>query len=385
MRKQGFDRSFLFATGILLVAGFLIFSSASLGLLARDGAQYSSVAFSQLVLGFGLGSILLFITSRIPYTFWRKYSLYIFIASIIATLLVFIPALGLHAGGARRWIVIAGISFQPAEFLKIGVVIYFAAWLSSVHTKMHLYTFGLLPLLGFLGLTGIIMLEQPDTGTFLVLSSAIIGMYIAAGARLRDLGILFLCLIVGLGILAIARPYVMDRITTFLDPSSDPQGSGYQINQSLIAIGSGGWFGRGYGQSIQKFNYLPEPIGDSVFSVAAEEFGFFGSVTLILMFLFFALRGFGIAARAPNYFGGLLVVGIVILIVSQSFINIGSMLGVMPLTGVPLLFISHGGTALLFALAEVGIILNVSRYAASRKGTLTQFSYALERISKFRT
>jgi cell division protein FtsW len=153
----------------------------------------------------------------------------------------------------------------------------------------------------------------------------------------------------------------MDRVMTFLQPSADPQGSGYQINQSLIAIGSGHWVGRGFGQSIQKFSYLPEPIGDSIFSVAAEEFGFIGSVCILLLFLFFAFSGLKIAARSPDYFGGLVVVGIVILIVSQSFMNIASMLGVMPLTGEPLLFISHGGSAMLFALAEVAIILNISR------------------------
>ena len=149
---------------------------------------------------------------------------------------------------------------------------------------------------------------------------------------------------------------------TFINPLSDVLGSGWQIKQSLIAIGSGEWFGRGFGQSVQKFQYLPEPIGDSIFAVAAEEFGFIGSVLLITLFLFLAFRGFKIAAKAPDSFSGLLTVGIVILIVSQSFINIGSMLGVMPLTGLPLLFVSHGGSALLFVLAEIGIILNISKF-----------------------
>lgn len=146
-----------------------------------------------------------------------------------------------------------------------------------------------------------------------------------------------------------------------LDPSRDALGSGYQIQQSLIAIGSGGIFGRGFGQSIQKFNFLPEPIGDSIFAVASEEFGFIGAVGLISLFLFFALRGFKVVSRVPETFGMLLGVGIITLIISQSFINIGSMLGVLPLTGIPLIFVSHGGTAMLFALAEVGIVLNISK------------------------
>jgi cell division protein FtsW len=188
-------------------------------------------------------------------------------------------------------------------------------------------------------------------------------MALAAGTRLRHIVILGSVLVAGLVILALARPYLLDRVMTFVNPVEDPTGSGYQIKQSLIAVGSGGVFGRGFGQSVQKFHYLPEPIGDSVFSVAAEEFGFVGSVVIIGLFVFFAIRGLHIAARTPDRFGGLTVVGIVILIVTQSFLNIASMIGLVPLTGEPLVFISHGGTALMFALASVGIVLNISRYA----------------------
>ena len=172
-----------------------------------------------------------------------------------------------------------------------------------------------------------------------------------------------------MGILSFAavvhyKPYLQERINTFLNPESDPQGSGYQLNQSLIAVGSGQIFGRGFGQSIQKFGSLPEPTNDSIFAVASEEFGFAGSSTIVLFFLFFALRGFHIAGRAHDRWGRIAVIGIVLLIITQSFINIASMVGLFPLTGVPLLFISHGGSALLFALAEVGIILSISRHRA---------------------
>ncbi len=158
------------------------------------------------------------------------------------------------------------------------------------------------------------------------------------------------------------RPYIMERIKTFMDPGSDPQGSGYQINQSLIAIGSGGWVGRGYGQSIQKFEYLPEPIGDSIFAVYAEEFGFIGSFLLILILAFFTFRGFKIATQSSDLFGMLLVVGFMTLIVAQAFLNIAAMAGIAPLSGLPLPFISHGGTALMATLAIMGIVLNVSKY-----------------------
>lgn len=168
-------------------------------------------------------------------------------------------------------------------------------------------------------------------------------------------------------LLAFSRPYVMDRIMAFVDPSIDPQGSSYQIQQSLIAIGSGGVPGRGFGQSIQKFEYLPEPIGDSVFAVYGEEFGFVGTVILVLLFSFFAFRGYKIATEAPDIFGMLLVVGFITLIVSQAFLNMAAMLSLAPLSGLPLPFISHGGTALLATLVAVGIVLNVSKYQKPRK------------------
>ena len=191
-------------------------------------------------------------------------------------------------------------------------------------------------------------------------------MALAAGMRVRHIFFFCLAVALGLAVLALTRPYLLDRVTTFMHPVGDPTGSGYQIKQSLIAVGSGGWFGRGFGQSVQKFHYLPEPTGDSIFSVAAEEFGFVGSVAIIGLFVLFALRGFHIAARAPDRFGGLTVVGIVILIITQSFLNIASMVGLVPLTGEPLVFISHGGTALLFALAGVGMVLNISRFTTAQ-------------------
>lgn len=358
------DRPFLFTVIVLVVVGFFIFSSASLGLLARDGARFSSVAFNQLFLGIFLGAVALFVTSHIKYRFWRKYSFYIFLFSIATTLLVFVPGIGLEFSGAKRWISIGSLfSFQPAELLKLGFVIYFAAWLSGIRNNIHEWRYGIAPLLILLGIIGAILLSQPDTGTFLVIFTTAIAMFIVAGARWRDLAIIGALSAGAVALLAFMRPYIMERLLTFINPAVDPLGTGYQIQQSLIAIGSGQMFGRGFGQSIQKFSFLPEPIGDSIFAVAAEEFGFIGSFILIALFLALALRGLSIASKAPDYFGGFMVVGIVMLIISQSFINIASMLGVFPLTGLPLLFISHGGSALLFTLAGIGIILNVSKYS----------------------
>ena len=356
------DRTFALIVVILTCAGFVIFSSASLGLLARNGASFSKVALSQLFFGIGLGSLAAYGLSRVQYRLWRKWSLPILILSIVATLLVFLPYIGAEYGGAKRWIHIAGISFQPAELLKIGVVIYFAAWLSSVRERVAEFRYGLLPLFVLLAISGTILLLQPDTDTFIIIAIASLAMYVSAGGSMKHVLLIGCIGLIGIMFLATMRPYIKSRLMTFLNPAADPLGAGYQIQQSLIAIGSGGFSGRGFGQSIQKFQYLPEPIGDSIFAVEAEEFGFIGSMTLIGIFLVFMLRGLRIATHAPDKFGGLLAIGIVILIIANSFLNIAAMLGIIPLSGLPLLFVSHGGTAMLITLAEVGILLNISRY-----------------------
>ncbi len=361
-QRHTLDRPFLFAVIILVLGGFLIFSSASLGLLARNGAGFSSVALGQIVIGIIGGSIGLFFASHIYYRIYRRYALYIFLFSLATTLLVFIPGIGVTYGGATRWIDLGFTTFQPAELLKLGFVIYLAALLSKNSKHLHSLRHGLIPFILVTGLVGAVLLLQPDTGTSFVIFATGIAMFIAAGGRWRDIVTFISISLVGLAVLAMSRPYIMDRLLTFINPMADPQGAGYQVLQSLIAVGSGNLFGRGFGQSVQKFGYLPEPVGDSIFAVFAEEFGFVGATLLITLFLFFMIRGLRIANKSPDSFGGLLVVGIVILIVSQSFLHIGSMIGVFPLTGLPLIFVSHGGSALFLALVGVGIILNVSRH-----------------------
>jgi len=356
------DRTLLIIVVLLVIVGFFIFSSASLGLLAREGATFSSVAFSQILFGIVGGGLALLVLSQIHYRNWRKYAFYIFLLTLLLTLAVFIPDLSFSHGGAQRWILIGGFSFQPSELLKIGFIIYIATWLSGVHKVIGTTLKGTVPFAAIVGGVGLILLLQPDTDTFLIMATAATAMFIVAGGRWRDVFLMGGVAILLVVALAFTRPYIMDRITTFIDPSQDPLGAGYQINQSLIAIGSGGITGRGFGQSIQKFEYLPEPIGDSIFAVYAEEFGFIGSVILIGLLSIFTFRGYKIAAHATDLFGMLLVVGFMTLIVTQAFLNIAAMLGLAPLSGLPLPFISHGGTALLATLASVGIVLNVSKY-----------------------
>jgi len=368
-KPKSVDTVLLAIIGVLVAGGFLIFSSASLGLMARDGATFGSVAFSQFVFGILGGGAALFVMSNVYYRNWRKYAIYIFILSLALTLAVFIPGLGMTHAGATRWLDLGITTLQPSEFLKIGFVIYLATWLSGVHGKIGEWKYGLLPFMGIIGAVGVVMLLQPDTDTFLIMGVAGMAMFVVAGAKWHDVGLLILGAIIMVAILALARPYVMDRLTTFMDPDADPLGSGYQIQQSLIAVGSGGFSGRGFGQSIQKFEYLPEPIGDSIFAVYAEEFGFIGGFMLIASLVFLTLRGYRIAAQAKDIFGTLLVTGFITLLVAQAFLNIGAMVALAPLSGLPLPFISHGGTALMSTLAALGIVLNVSKYRTFRKSS----------------
>lgn len=369
--QKNIDRTLLLLILVLVAGGFLIFSSASLGLLARGGARFSSIALSQFSFGVVGGLLALIITSNIHYRIWRKYAFYFFIATILLTLCVFIPGFGMSHGGARRWIALGSFSLQPAELLKIAFVIYAATWLSGMQKYIHTFTKGTLPFIGILGVVGLVMLAQPDTDTYAIMAAAGGAMFIVAGGRWRDIVLLISAGMLMLVLLAFTRPYVMDRILTFANPASDPHGKGYQIQQSLIAVGSGGITGRGFGQSIQKFEYLPEPISDSIFAVYSEEFGFIGSFLLVTLFTIFAFRGYKLATHVPDMFGTLLVVGFITLIITQTFLNIAAMLGIAPLSGLPLPFISHGGTALLATLASVGIVLNVSKYAHTKKAPTT--------------
>lgn len=362
MKKIKLDITFLFLLVVLVISGFLIFTSASLGLLSKNAIKYSNVAFNQTFFGLFLGGIAAVITSKIPYEFYKKKAFWIYLLGILATVLVFVPGIGFEHGGAKRWVVLGPISFQPAELLKIAYIIYLSAWISGVKDKVSQFMYSIFPFIVITSITGIVLLLQPDTDTFAITLFAGISILFVSGARFRYLFILGIIAVLGIVALAFTRPYVMSRIQTFINPTTNSYGSGYQINQSLIAIGSGGIYGRGFGQSIQKFNYLPEPIGDSIFAVLGEEFGFVGTTSLILLFIFFSFRGLKIATKMTDTFPRLLTVGIVILLVSQAFVNIGAMVGILPLSGITLPFVSHGGTSLFIALAEAGIVLNISKH-----------------------
>ncbi|MEK7586222.1 MAG: putative peptidoglycan glycosyltransferase FtsW [Patescibacteria group bacterium] len=361
MKKQGIDRIFFGIIIALIVVGVIMFTSASLGILAKNEAKFYGVIFAQFVFGLCGGLVVLYFGLKIPYKFWRNYSLPLFIASVILTSLVFVPHLGSSHGGAYRWINIFGISFQPVEFLKIGFILYFAAWLSWAKGRISDIRFSLLPLFVLLSIITLVLLKQPDTKSIILITITGIAMLFVSGVPWKYIFGLIGISVIGFLILATFKPYLMERLNTFIHPNQNGSSTSYQLQQSLIAVGSGGTFGRGLGQSIQKFNYLPEPQGDSIFAVVGEELGFFGSVILICLYVAFALRGYRISNNAPDAFSKLLVTGIITMITAQSFMNMASIIGVFPLTGVPLVFISHGGTALLLSLGMMGIVLNISR------------------------
>lgn len=356
------DKIFLWTVCLLAFAGIFILISASIGLLVKKGPDFYETIFGQLGFGIGLGSVFFLITSKVKYSIWKKLALPIFLLSFLATAIVLLPNIGVSHGGAKRWIDIGLISFQPSELLKLGFVIYLSAWMVARKSDIKSFKFGFIPFAVIISFISALLILEPDIGSLGVIIIASMGMFFLGGGKLKQIGILMLVGLIIFFILVQIEPYRMNRIITFFDPSFDAKGISYQLRQSLIAIGNGGIFGRGFGMSVQKFSYLPEPIGDSIFSVFAEEFGFVGCFFLLALFLFFTYRGFYIASRAPDDFGRLLGAGIVILIIGGVFINIGSMVGILPLTGVPLLFVSKGGSALMMVLAEAGILYNISKY-----------------------
>lgn len=357
------DKVFLGTVIFLIAVGLTIFISASMGVLARDEVQFISIISRQIFFGVILGSIACFIFSNIDYKFYKKYAFWILLLSILVTSLVFVPGIGTDLNTfATRWISVFGFTLQPVALLNIGVIIYWSAWLASVKDRVSTLKYGLVPLFIIIIICSLLLLKQPDTDSFVVICATCTAMYGIAGGKLRHIFFLIAVGLICLVLLAFNRPYIMSRIQTYIDPAENSQTTGFQIQQSLIAVGSGQIIGKGLGQSIQKYKFLPESISDTIFAVLAEEGGFVWCVLIIVVFLFFGFRGFRIAIRAPDNFGGLLVFGIVILTLLQSFTNIASVLGIIPFSGLPLAFFSQGGTAMLLVLVEIGIVLNVSRF-----------------------
>ncbi len=346
---------------LLTVFGLVMLTSASSDLAeARFGNSFYYLNH-QILNGLIAGVVGFLIGAFLYYRRWEKFAVPLLILNIVLLILVF-TSFGLTAKGASRWVDVGGFSLQPAELLKLTFFIYLAAWLSKSGERGKRFLTGFLPFMILVGAIIMLIVFQPSTTTAAIIFAAALATFFTAGGRLSFLVAAVLIAGLGLSILVYFTPYRMERITTFLNRDTNELKEGYHLNQSLIAIGSGGWFGVGFGQSTTKLKYLPEPVGDSIFAVIAEELGFVGASLLVLAFLFLVLRGLSIARAAPDNFGRLLVTGFITLIGIQAFINIAAVSGLIPFTGVPLPFISFGGTALAVFLTMSGIIVNVSRY-----------------------
>jgi len=369
------DYPFIITTAILLLFGFIILSSASSVIgFERFGDTFFYLK-KQLIFGLVPGIILMLILSKIDYHLWRKYSHWLMLASVGLLAAVFIPGIGAEFGGSKSWLIIGSISVQPAEVVKLTFLLYLAAWLERRSAGIKQVSYGLIPFTVILGLIALLVILQPDVGTVSIIIIMSLAVYFAAGAPWSHLLAMTAGLVAGLyGLIKIA-PYRAARLAVFFDPALDTQGIGYHLKQSLLAIGSGGIFGLGLGHSRQKFAYLPEAAGDSIFAIAAEELGFLLTVALIVLFVYFIMRGLRIARYAPDLYGRLVATGIITWLGWQAIVNIGAMLGLLPITGIPLPFISYGGTALTIILASVGILINISKQTGHRVPVSSKSSF----------
>lgn len=347
---------------IIIAFGLVMLASASSDLAKMEFGNSYFYLNHQLLYGLIPGLIGFFLASNIYYQNYKKLIIPFFILNIILLVLVFSP-LGVISGGASRWLDL-GFVFQPSEFLKIFFIIYIAAWMSGSEKRKNSFWGGFFPFLAICGLISFLLLIQPSTSMVAILMFSALIIYFVSGAKISYILItIALAATVFFGFLYLAPDsYRTQRIMSFIDPNQNVLSANYQINQSLIAIGSGNIFGVGYGESTTKIRYLPEPIGDSIFAVIAEELGFVGGIALILCFLVLITRIFILAKRSRDHFAQLLLVGFGSLIGIQVFVNIGSISGLIPLTGVPLPFISYGGTALAVFMTISGIIVNITKH-----------------------
>ena len=356
------DLGIVFCIVCLLAIGVMMVYSAGEVVAFRQYGDSFYFLKRQLIFAC-LGIVAMVFTLNVHYSVWRKYALPLLLACFVLLLIVLIPGIGVVRGGARSWLGVGSFGIQPSEFIKLGMVIFLSHWLSMHTSKMISFSKGLLPPLLLIGSAfGIIML-QPDLGTATVMVGASMLIIFTAGARMKHLLLLAVAGLSGFVTLVAIAPYRLKRITAFLDPWSDPLGAGYQIIQSLYAIGPGGLAGLGMGLSRQKYSYVPEPQTDFIFSILAEELGFIGGGIVLLLFFTLIWRGLRVALTVQDPFGSLLAIGIVGVVAIQVIINIGVVIGLIPVTGITLPLISYGGSSLTLMLTSLGILLNISRYA----------------------
>lgn len=360
------DYSFFALVALLALFGLLMVLSAGQVQSFRlkgNGYYY----FIQQIESLGIGLLGFYIVQRIHYKHWKRFAVPLMAVAVALLVLVFVPGIGFNYGGASRWVNLHVFLLQSSEVAKLALVVYLASWLSERGSAVTDIRRGLLPFAGVLALVGGLVMLQPDLGTMTILAVIGIAMFLVSGAPIRHISSALVAAAGVGGVLIILAPYRINRLLTFLNPAKDTLGTGYHVQQALVAIGSGGLFGVGFNNSIQKHFFLPEPMNDSIFAIIAEELGFFTALAVIAAFAFLAVRGLRIARYAPDAFSRLLVTGVITWVAWQAMVNIAAMLSLLPLTGVPLPFISLGGSSLVVLLVAMGIVMNISKYTVKHR------------------
>ena len=357
----GPDRVLFGTVFFLIIFGLIMIANAG---ILQAVVRYSdpNAFLKKQLFAVIVGFVSLLILQKIDYHVFRKYSVWILMFATVLLTLVFVPGIGVEKGSytAHRWINVAGQSFQPSEAVKLAIILYFSAWCSSKGVKkIRDFKEGFLPFFVTLGIISFLIYLQPDVGTMGIIIVIATSIFFFAGANIKHLIGLTLLAVLVLAVVVSTSEYRMSRVMTFLHPEVDALNSGYQINQAYTAFGVGGLFGLGPGHNKVR---LPEPVGDSIYAVIGEEFGFLGAVLLLLVFLFLLFRIFRIAMLSGDMFGRLVAGGIGVWIAGQGIMNMGAISGLMPLTGIPLPFVSYGGSSVFIMLSAVGIVLNISRY-----------------------
>lgn len=348
-------------TFLLVVFGLIMVASASVVQSFEATGSNNYYLFRQG--GFAIaGLVVWWILQKIDYHMWKRVATILLGIGILLLLAVLIPGIGVEAGGARRWIGMGEFTLQASEVMKFALIVYLAYWFEKKGKKITDFYTTFLPLILLFGFIFLLVIQEPDMGTAVLLALIAGTMYLAAGATWGQISTL---VVAGFGVVLLLiqkADYRLKRLLTFLNPGADPLGAGYHVNQALLALGSGGLFGLGYGHSRQKYNFLPEAASDSIFAIIGEELGLIGVVFLVVLpFAIIVWRGLTIARRAPDMFGRMLALGITVWVGMQVLLNIGAIVGLMPLTGLPLPFISLGGSSLVIMLAAAGVLLNISK------------------------
>jgi cell division protein FtsW len=361
-RRPGkMDYSLAIIVFALIVIGLIMISSASVVIsYQKTGNNYFYL--QRQVIWMLIGLIAMVIFSLIDYRIWRKLALPLMIIALLFLAVVLLPYFSSLSHGANRWIILGPVNFQPSEFAKLAIIIYLSGWLARRKDDIKSFSRGFLPFLFILAIVIFLVMREPDLGTMAIIAGAAAIVFFVAGASWIHVVLGASSGIMVILALILAAPYRLNRLFTFLNPGSDSSGAGYQIKNALIAVGSGGLWGLGFGNSRQKYLYLPEAHTDAIFAVIVEEIGFIRASSIIILFVLLGYRGFKIAKEAEDDFGRYLAVGITSWFILQAFINLAAILSLIPLTGVPLPFISYGGSSLVISLAAVGILLNISKY-----------------------